>query len=466
MDDLQEMSWKSSSDDGWVLANWTPKQIRELYCDQVYWGKKALKWESIRQYRKSHREELKVWRGMEKPTPFENMDSERERVKRVRSTAPKVGDAALKLVNIQVPEEHAYYHEKLQEALEEKGVISKARFSAYQMLTKDNEGEAQIHDLKAEKFDVAFDYEPKWPVVQRVESKRLHKQESKKAPGDSKRAVILPDLQIPWHDEKAVEVALKILKDAKPDKVVVLGDLLDLAAFSRFEQRPEFAGTTQAAIVYAHQLLAEIRRLAPTAEIAVLEGNHDKRLEKSNLVNWGASHGIKRAVDYINNDGYPVMSVPHLLSLDTLDIEYVGGYPANRYWINDRLQVRHGQRVRSAGSTAKLVSDDERVSTIFGHVHRIETHFKTTQVRAGGRTSAAFSIGALCRIDGSVPSTKNGYDLSGKPVENYEDWQQAICIVDYEDGDNAFNVQPTYIDTFNNYRAVYNGRVYEAMQDV
>lgn len=174
------------------------------------------------------------------------------------------------------------------------------------------------------------------------------------------------------------------------------------------------------------------------------------------MANAAAAFGIKIAGA---PDSWPVMSVPHLLRLDELDVEYVGGYPAGAYWINDRLQCIHGLKVRSSGSTAKIVSDDERVSTIFGHVHRIEMHYKTVRVRNGGRTNFAFTPGCLCRIDGAVPSTKGSTDVHGRPVLSYEDWQQGLAVVHYNEGDSPFAIEPIYID---HGRAIFRGKEYHA----
>jgi len=138
---------------------------------------------------------------------------------------------------------------------------------------------------------------------------------------------------------------------------------------------------------------------------------------------------------------WPVLSVPYLLRLDELGVEYIGGYPAGIYWLNDRLACIHGSKVRSSGSTAALVVDDERVSTIFGHVHRIELAYKTRRVRAGARTSLAASPGTLARIDGAVPSTKGSTDPLGRPVPAVENWQQGVGVVTYEDGDRPFALE-------------------------
>ena len=444
--------------DLWNLLNLPNYELYRLY--GAYLDKHSIR-RTANKYRKLHQQGVINMPEREKPydPKTEGLDIANRRAKASKS----LGAKAIETTVITIPTEHLSYHEKLQEALDSEGRVERATFreGSHQGYIKnaDNEIELtpELPNRRAE-FTVNFNHEPQWPLVTRVESVRLPKKEREPRTG-SKRAVILSDIQIPFQDEKALEVALKILRDAKPDKVILLGDMLDLAPYSKFVQEPEWALGVQQSINRAHQLLATLRKLCPSAEIAVLEGNHDQRLPRDMKVNSTKSLRLKRA-DQL--DKWPVMSVPYLTAMDSLDIEWVGGYPANRYWINDNLQVRHGQRVTSAGSTAKLVSDDERVSTIFGHVHRIETHMKTVQTRTGGKTSGAYSIGCLCKIDGSVPSTKSGYDLDGNPIENYENWQSGFAVVEYEDGDSVFHVQTVYINNFRDYRAMWNGRIYEA----
>lgn len=401
----------------------------------------------------------------EREQPYEGPEAERERARSRREQASAgLGQSAVgKMVRLSIPAEHLTHHQKLEEALAQGGVVSRATFSSGEhtgyIKNADNEIE-YTEPLKknAIQFSVEFDNEPKWVPVNRVESVKLPRQERKESDVQriSKRAVILSDLQIPFQDEKAVEVALQVLKDAKPDKVILVGDMLDLSAWSKYIQRPEWAAATQEAINQAHQLLAKIRKLAPHAEIAVLEGNHDARMEKYALNNAQAAFGLRRAD---KPESWPVLSVPFLTAMDTLDIEYVSGYPANRYWINHNLQVRHGNIARK-GNTAVAVAQEERISTIFGHIHRVETQFLTHHTYEGGKTIGAWSIGCLCDIMGRVPSVKGGVDLSGKPVPNAENWQAGMAVVDFEDGDGVFNVQPLYINTFNGYQTIYNGKKY------
>lgn len=362
-------------------------------------------------------------------------------------------------------QDRTYLHKVLDDTINQANIDPssikgfKVSVGSHQGYIKDSNDEIE-YTKPLERKNITFiaearDFKPEWPIVTRVESIKAPK--LKPLDRKYKTCVILPDLQIPYHDEKAISVALQIVEKVQPDCVVFLGDSLDLPEFSRFEQRPEFARSTQESINTFHQLLATVREMLPRAEIVVLAGNHEKRLESKILNNAMASYGLRRA-DQL--DHWPVLSVPYLTAMDTLNVKYLDGYPANKYWINQRLQVRHGHIVRSSGSTAKSVSDDERVSTIFGHIHRIEMHYKTVNVYDGARTNFAFTPGCLCKIDGSVPSTKSGYGTNGESLVNYENWQHGLAVVNYQDGDAPFNLEPVFINTLDNYSTSYRGEVF------
>lgn len=333
------------------------------------------------------------------------------------------------------------------------GKVQQIKLSEWSAFHKDDEtGEAVITPMSGASIVLSPEWAdgPQWPVVDRAAQAPISLPKLSKRKTKTKRAVILPDVQFgyrrdidtaeldPFHDEKAIAAALKVVQAVDPDLVVNLGDFLDFATFGTFEQEAGFAMTVQPALDRAHRFLAEIAIAAPRAKQVLLEGNHDRRLQRAIVRNAMAAFGIRKANA---PDTWPVLSVPYLLRLDELNVEYVGGYPAGIYWINDRLACIHGSKVRSSGSTAALVVDDERVSTIFGHVHRIELAYKTRRVRAGARTSLAASPGTLARIDGAVPSTKGSTDPLGRPVPAVENWQQGVGVVTYEEGDRPFALE-------------------------
>lgn len=219
---------------------------------------------------------------------------------------------------------------------------------------------------------------------------------------------------------------------------------------------PAYAQTTQATIDRATTLCAELRNAAPHARIIWLAGNHEERMPKFLVMNAAAAYGLRQGGA---PDSWPVLSVPFLCRMDDFKIEYRPGYPASDFWVNEKLRIIHGDKVKSSGSTAHMYLNAEKTSVIYGHIHRIEMAFKTREDYDGPRTIMAASPGCLARIDGAIPSTKGGVDLDGRPLTRYENWQQGLAVVKYEEkGEHKF----TY-DNITIYGgwAMYQGKEYD-----
>jgi predicted phosphodiesterase len=373
------------------------------------------------------------------------MSAKKEPTKKI-SIANKLSNIAHK------PEKEAIrkeFLESLATTLKKKGIDPSdighiKKFSTYQTITKDENGEAEIHDLWAFQFSPAFEDGPDWPVINPGPSISLPKSTVKKTPRKGfKKAIIVPDIQIgyyrlddgtyePCHDERAVSIALQVISDTQPDLIVCVGDNLDFPELGKYRHSPAYAYTTQKSIDRAAVLGFELRAAAPNARIVWLAGNHEERLPNFILDNAKAAFGLRKGD---TPKSWPVMSVPSLCRFDESKIEYIPGYPAGDFWINEKLRVIHGNRVKSNGSTAHIYLNQEKVSVIYGHIHRCEIAWKTRLDFDGARTIMAASPGCLARIDGAVPSTKGGIDLDGRPVPVTEDWQQGLGIVYFQDGE-------------------------------
>ena len=323
------------------------------------------------------------------------------------------------------------------------------KVSIYQSITKDAEGEPHVHDLMGIQISPRWETGPDWPVIEPGPKIALPKNLTKQKKTAFKKCVVLPDMQIgffrnkagdlePTHDERAIDIALAICKDVQPNKVVLVGDNLDLPELGKYRLSPAFQQTTQSSIDAATKICAKLRAAVPNAEIVWIAGNHEERLTNFMLDNAMAAFGIKQGS---KPDSWPVLSVPHLCNLDDLNIEYLSGYPASVVWINEHIKVIHGDLVRSGGSTAHAYLKREKISVLYGHIHRREWAEMTREDFDGPKTVTAASPGCLARIDGAVPSTKGGTDLDGRPLTRYEDWQQGLAVVDYEDGDGKFNLE-------------------------
>ena len=322
------------------------------------------------------------------------------------------------------------------------------RVNLWQGFMRGEDGEPQVVDLAGVTLSPEWADGPKWPVIQAAPMYRLPAAKGTKAKADGwNTCVILPDIQAGYfraadgqleaiHDERALAVALSILRDTSPDLVVLVGDNADFCEFGKYRMSPAYQQTTQATIDRLGLLCAELRAAAPEARIVWIAGNHEERLPNMLLDNARAAFGLRAANV---PESWPVMSVPHLCHFDRYAIEYLPGYPASSFWINDRLRVIHGDKVRSGGSTAHGYLANEKVSVVFGHIHRREYAARTREDRDGPKEIMAASPGCLARVDGVVPSTKGGTDLDGRPIQRHEDWQQGLAVVHYQDGDGRFD---------------------------
>jgi len=348
--------------------------------------------------------------------------------------------------------------------VEEVGSIK--RVSLYQSLTKNDQGQAEVHDLMGIQFNPKWAEGPDWPVVQPGPSIKLPVRKVTQSNTEGyKVAVILPDMQIgyyrnadgslePTHDEEALSISMAIIKKLNPDRIIMVGDNLDFPEFGKYRLSPAYAITTQASIDRATTLCAELRAVAPNAVIDWISGNHEERLVNFILDNAKVSFGLRRGN---TPDSWPCLSVPYLCRFNDYGVNYVAGYPAGQVWINQRLKVIHGNKVRSNGSTAHAYLNDSKVSVIYGHIHRREWAERSREDWDGAKTIMAASPGTLARCDGAVPSTKGGMDLDGRPMTIVEDWQQGLAIVSYEDGEGAFWYEQIPI---HNKTAFFRGKVY------
>lgn len=349
--------------------------------------------------------------------------------------------------------------------------VGTVRISSYQQGQKNSDGVFETVDLGAASVTLKVDSNltsgPEWPMVERAAPVKFERNSAKKSRSKFKTAVIFPDPQIgfrknmttdeldPFHDMDAISVALSIAKDVSPDQIINLGDFLDFPMFGRYAQEPGFQLTTQATLDFAHKFLAQ--QVEISTNVVLMEGNHDCRLQKYITQNAMAAFGLKRANA---PEEWPVMSVQYLLRLEELGVQYIDGYPNGEHYINDRLRCEHGSKHAPRGKIAQKIVADENVSIITGHMHRVEQLYKTTPARSGTpKVSTGMTLGCLCRTDGAVPSDKSSIDANGNAVLGQMDWQQAIGIVEYVDGDGPFNITPVIIQ---NGEALFKESIYKA----
>lgn len=308
--------------------------------------------------------------------------------------------------------------------------------------------------------------EPAWPVIQQAKPVNITFNGTPATPARDglKLALKCADTQIGYratsehayeafHDQDAMRIFINVCRQEQPDKITILGDFLDLPSQSRWAQEAGFARTTQMALDTGHEFLAALRAAAPSAEIVLIEGNHDKRMTAFIETNALAAFGLKQAGKPAS---WPVMSLPFLLRLEELRITYMDAYPAATDWDDDNTRNIHGTRANSKGSTmAQYANDLPHINTWAGHTHRAEVIYKTV-MGARGEAIESYNAnpGCLCRVDGTVPSVHGATHQDGTSARIVEDWQQGFGSLLY-DGEGRSWPQ---VHRISGGVTIYNGR--------
>lgn len=261
------------------------------------------------------------------------------------------------------------------------------------------------------------------------------------------RALIIPDPQFgfrkrlrdakltPIHERKVLDIALQIAAVAKPDRIMWPGDNLDMTDWTgKFTRAPEFFWTTRPALLEWHWWLTQFRAMDPERTVEVFDGNHEDRMRTAMQDHLPAACGLS-SDDYEFTDSQ-VLELFHLAGLDALGVRFIGDYPNGRVWLNERVNVTHGEN-------SKLSVGD--YVTIEGHYHRRETLSRTRWNAKGYTVAQSVCFGCACRLD-ATPGRND-----------HPDWQNGIGFVDYDPNGTAYQITPIPID---NGRAIWNGQLF------
>ena len=271
-----------------------------------------------------------------------------------------------------------------------------------------------------------------------------------------KSALIIPDSQHgfrwnydrktiePMHDERALACVVELAKLMQPDEIILLGDMLDLAPWAlKFPRDKSLANTTQPSDAALYDFLYQLRSASRHSVCHYVAGNHEDRIDRAILERLGEAEGLRQAND---PNGHGVLTVPHLLALDSLDIKYIEY--KDEYWLWNKVRVWHGTLVRKGGGkTVASMAQAGQHHEVVGHIHRLELAMKTLWGPNGSRTVTFMSPGCLTRLDGMVPAATPRVD-----------WQQGVGVA-YLDRDGTVSMMPIPI---NNGRLIWQGEIISA----
>lgn len=249
--------------------------------------------------------------------------------------------------------------------------------------------------------------------------------------------VFISDVHLPYEDRAAYGLTLEVIKSLKPDLIFLGGDILDFYSVSRYDKDANRKLTLQSDLNYAYEELSYLRKIAPKAEIALLSGNHENRLDI-----------------YLNSKAEALstldaLTIPNLLKLDTLKIKWI---PNGTRMKIGKLWHLHGNEIPGAGvNVAKAKFDRLGSNVIFGHHHKLQSYIHRNY---DGDIRGAWANGCLS-------------DLQAE-YAHFTDWIQGFSLIEYGATGN-FHVEQVAIvkPSVNSLRAscFVRGREYQFQAD-
>lgn len=195
------------------------------------------------------------------------------------------------------------------------------------------------------------------------------------------KILVLSDIHIPYHDQKALETALDYGDRYQPDTIYLNGDAADFFSVSRWETNPEERNLARE-LSMMREFLYHIRERFPNANLFYKIGNHEER--------W--QHYLwKKAPELVGVSEY---RISRMFDFDKLQIREVKG--KQRAKAGNHLTILHGHELPGAYSPvnfARTLQQQMGVCALAGHRHQTSEH---AYKRDNGEFVHCFSVGCLC----------------------------------------------------------------------
>ena len=192
--------------------------------------------------------------------------------------------------------------------------------------------------------------------------------------------IVLPDMHVPKHDKKALKAVLNYVADNPVNEIVILGDFMDMDCISSHNEknlRAVAAQTLQNDYEEGQKVLDSIVKAGGGADVTLLEGNHEYRVE--------------RYVD-ANPQVEGMIEIEKGLDLSNHNVGWVRFWSKGEIYKVGKCSFIHGRYTNE--HHAKRHAIDYGGNVVYGHTHDVQQH---SLVRVGEHdTVVAQSLGCLC----------------------------------------------------------------------
>ena len=195
-----------------------------------------------------------------------------------------------------------------------------------------------------------------------------------------KKILVVSDLQVPYHNQRAVDALCNFIADFKPDMLLNVGDDTDSPEPSRWNKGMvgEYAGTLQKGLDLTSKVHGQFRAaIGPEIPYHVSRSNHGDRVET-----------------YVSKYA-PALQDLRALKIEEL-LEYARHgitYHRRPFEFAPRWLLMHGDEgggSQTAGGTALSLARATGMSVVTGHTHKLGTQH--ANMGFNGRLSARFGV--------------------------------------------------------------------------
>jgi len=216
-----------------------------------------------------------------------------------------------------------------------------------------------------------------------------------------KKIVVISDLQVPYHDERAVRNVASFIKRFKPDQVITIGDEIDLPQISRWTEGTP--GWFEQSLGADRDATVEI--LWDLQVTDMIRSNHTDRLY--NVI-------MKKIPAFL---ALPELKFEKFMKLDELGIKF---HRKPLEFAPDWIAIHgdEGSVKPTPGLTALDAARKHGKSVVCGHTHRAgQSAFTEASGGVLGRVLRGVEVGNLMQF------SKAGY------MKGTGNWQQAFAVI-------------------------------------
>jgi len=216
-----------------------------------------------------------------------------------------------------------------------------------------------------------------------------HELITKPESGQTRKAGLLPDIHFPYHDQRALDIAINYFLKVGIDTLIVMGDGVDCYAISFWRTDP----TKPIFSVEVKQTIPLIQSLSdafPGVEKVWLEGNHELRL-RNEL--WGGSSKLA---------GLDDMTIPKIYKLDKAGFNYVSNIDLIQANMEPfgiaQTYLLHGHEIKIGWNTVNVARTfylRNPMTQIITHFHRGDEYNHT---KVNKKMDATWVMGCLCNM--------------------------------------------------------------------